>query len=66
MRPCADTAAQQAMAQGIQYLLNTQNPDGTWDEAEFTGTGFPGHFYIRYHLYRQYFPMMALGRYRQM
>ncbi|MGD1908036.1 MAG: squalene--hopene cyclase [Leptolyngbyaceae cyanobacterium] len=63
---CADTAAQQAMATGIHYLLTTQNPDGTWDEAEFTGTGFPGHFYIRYHLYRQYFPMMALGRYRQL
>lgn len=61
---CTDAAAQQAMKTGIQYLLTTQNPDGTWDEAEFTGTGFPGHFYIRYHLYRQYFPMMALGRYR--
>ena len=48
---------------GIQYLISTQNPDGTWDEEEFTGTGFPGHFYIRYHLYRQNFPLMALGRY---
>ncbi len=49
--------------QGVQYLINTQNTDGTWDEAEFTGTGFPQHFYIRYHLYRQNFPLMALGRY---
>ena len=49
---------------GVQYLLKTQNSDGTWDEAEFTGTGFPGHFYINYHLYRQHFPLMALGRYR--
>mgnify|MGYP006271332331 FL=1 len=48
---------------GMQYLICTQNPDGTWDEEEFTGTGFPQHFYIRYHLYRQHFPLMALGRY---
>lgn len=54
-----------AIEHGIQYLLDAQNADGTWDEAEFTGTGFPGHFYIRYHLYRQHFPLMALGRYRR-
>ena len=36
---------------------------GTWDEDAFTGTGFPNHFYLRYHYYRHYFPMMALGRY---
>jgi squalene-hopene/tetraprenyl-beta-curcumene cyclase len=35
----------------------------TWDEPAATGTGFPNHFYLRYHLYRHYFPMMALGRY---
>ncbi len=63
---CADAAAHRAMATGVEYLLTTQKPDGTWDETEFTGTGFPGHFYIRYHLYRQNFPMMALGRYRQL
>jgi squalene-hopene/tetraprenyl-beta-curcumene cyclase len=50
---------------GIQYLLNTQTAEGTWQEAEFTGTGFPSHFYIRYHLYRHHFPLMALGRYRR-
>ncbi len=48
---------------GVQYLLDTQRPDGTWDEPEFTGTGFPRVFYLRYHLYRHYFPLMALGRY---
>jgi squalene-hopene/tetraprenyl-beta-curcumene cyclase len=37
----------------------------TWDEPVATGTGFPNHFYLRYHLYRHYFPMMALGRYLQ-
>jgi squalene-hopene/tetraprenyl-beta-curcumene cyclase len=51
---------------GIQYLLNTQAADGTWQEEAFTGTGFPSHFYIRYHLYRHHFPLMALGRYRRM
>jgi squalene-hopene/tetraprenyl-beta-curcumene cyclase len=40
------------------------SPTGmTWDEKQFTGTGFPNYFYLRYHLYRHYFPMMALGRY---
>jgi hypothetical protein len=38
-------------------------PNGRWDEPQFTGTGFPGDFYIKYHLYQQVFPMMALGRY---
>jgi squalene-hopene/tetraprenyl-beta-curcumene cyclase len=57
--------AKAAIDRGIQYLIDTQKADGTWDEAEFTGTGFPGHFYIRYHLYRQHFPLMALGRYGQ-
>jgi squalene-hopene/tetraprenyl-beta-curcumene cyclase len=55
-----------AVERGIKYLIATQNPDGTWDEDEFTGTGFPQHFYIRYHLYRQHFPLMALGRYETM
>ena len=50
---------------GIQYLLNTQKPDGTWDELYFTGTGFPKHFFIRYHNYRNCFPLMALGQYLQ-
>ena len=54
-----------AVARGIQHLLDTRNADGSWDEAEFTGTGFPSVFYLRYHLYRLYFPLMALGRYRE-
>ncbi len=48
---------------GIAWLASTQRPDGTWDEPQFTGTGFPGHFYINYHLYRLVFPVSALGRY---
>ncbi len=48
---------------GIGYLLRNQQPDGSWEEAYFTGTGFPKHFYIRYHNYRNCFPLMALGQY---
>lgn len=48
---------------GIQYLLKTQKPDGSWEETQFTGTGFPKHFFIRYHNYRICFPLMALGQY---
>jgi squalene-hopene/tetraprenyl-beta-curcumene cyclase len=48
---------------GVGHLLAEQCSDGTWDEAEFTGTGFPQHFYLRYHLYCQHFPLTALGRY---
>jgi squalene-hopene/tetraprenyl-beta-curcumene cyclase len=50
---------------GVEYLLRTQNPQGRWDEEHYTGTGFPGHFMIRYHLYRDCFPLQALGRYHQ-
>ncbi|MFA4903471.1 MAG: squalene--hopene cyclase [Desulfobaccales bacterium] len=50
---------------GVDYLVKTQNSSGRWDEEEFTGTGFPNHFMIRYHLYRDCFPLMALGTYLQ-
>ncbi|MEH2207483.1 MAG: squalene--hopene cyclase [Nostoc sp.] len=53
-----------AIERGIGYLVATQKPDGTWFEADFTGTGFPCHFYLKYHLYQQYFPLIALGRYQ--
>jgi squalene-hopene/tetraprenyl-beta-curcumene cyclase len=53
-----------AIERAIEHLLDTQRPDGGWDEEPFTGTGFPGHFYLRYWMYRDYFPLMALGRYR--
>jgi len=51
------------VGRGVQWLVETQRPDGTWDEPQFTGTGFPGDFYINYHLYRIVFPVSALGRY---
>ena len=46
---------------GVGFLVDTQRPNGTWDEELFTGTGFPGDFYINYHLYRHTFPLTALG-----
>jgi squalene-hopene/tetraprenyl-beta-curcumene cyclase len=52
-----------ATERGIRWLAETQRDDGTWDEPWFTGTGFPGDFYINYHLYRLAFPVSALGRY---
>ncbi len=57
------TFARVAIERGVDYLLETQQPDGTWNESEFTGTGFPGHFYLKYHLYQQFFPLIALSRY---
>jgi squalene-hopene/tetraprenyl-beta-curcumene cyclase len=51
-----------AVTRGIQYLLLTQEENGTWDEPEFTGTGFPRVFYLRYHYYPIYFPLLALSQ----
>jgi squalene-hopene/tetraprenyl-beta-curcumene cyclase len=59
--PRADVTA--ATERGIAFLVDTQQADGSWDEPSFTGTGFPGDFYINYHLYRLVFPISALGRY---
>ncbi|HEX3849346.1 MAG TPA: squalene--hopene cyclase, partial [Polyangiaceae bacterium] len=52
-----------AVQQGVEWLLARQTDEGSWTEKQFTGTGFPRHFYLRYHMYRHYFPLMALGRY---
>ncbi|MFI5805190.1 squalene--hopene cyclase [Streptomyces sp. NPDC051561] len=52
-----------ATERGVAFLTETQLPDGSWDEPYFTGTGFPWDFSINYHLYRQVFPLTALGRY---
>ena len=51
------------VARGIEYLIRNQKADGTWDEEQFTGTGFPKYFMIKYHIYRNCFPLMALGKY---
>ncbi|MCO6458672.1 MAG: squalene--hopene cyclase, partial [Pirellulaceae bacterium] len=52
-----------AVRRGVQWLIDQQRADGSWNETEFTGTGFPRVFYLRYHLYPQYFPLLALGQY---
>jgi squalene-hopene/tetraprenyl-beta-curcumene cyclase len=60
-------ASDDSVRKGIKWLVDQQlksgTEEGSWMEKEFTGTGFPNHFYLRYHLYRHYFPLMALGRF---
>jgi squalene-hopene/tetraprenyl-beta-curcumene cyclase len=51
-----------AVVRGVRFLAQSQQPDGTWEESQFTGTGFPRVFYLRYHYYPIYFPLMALSR----
>ncbi len=51
-----------AIEQGVKFLLKAQKLDGSWDEPEWTATGFPSHFYLRYEYYRLYFPLLALAR----
>ncbi len=51
-----------AVIRGIRFLALTQEEDGAWEEAEFTGTGFPRVFYLRYHYYPIYFPLLALAQ----
>ena len=63
-----------SVAKGVRWLIERQLPDGSWDEsmgegatrqAVVTGTGFPRVFYLAYHLYRNYFPLLALTDYRK-
>jgi squalene-hopene/tetraprenyl-beta-curcumene cyclase len=62
----ADGPASDTVARGVRHLVETQAADGQWEEAAFTGTGFPRDFMLKYHLYRNYWPMWALGRYRRL
>jgi squalene-hopene/tetraprenyl-beta-curcumene cyclase len=52
----------EALSRGVRWLVDTQREDGSWNEPQYTGTGFPSDYYINYHLYRLVFPVMALGR----
>ncbi len=61
----ASDTRSESVAKGIAYLLKTQRHDGSWDEPEYTGTGFPRVFYLMYHLYRDYFPLIALTAYKK-
>jgi len=60
----AGAAGSELAVRAVDWLSATQRDDGDWNEESFTGTGFPGDFIIRYHLYRIVWPMIALGRYR--
>jgi squalene-hopene/tetraprenyl-beta-curcumene cyclase len=59
----AGEARSRAVQAGIDYLVTTQQPNGDWHEDQFTGTGFPKVFYLKYHMYSHYFPLMALAKY---
>jgi squalene-hopene/tetraprenyl-beta-curcumene cyclase len=54
-----------ALKRGIEYLIRTQNPDGSWTEEETTGTGFPKVFYLKYDIYRNAWPLLALATYKK-
>lgn len=60
-----DDAESNAVRRGIRYLLRTQHEDGSWSEAQWTGTGFPEVFYLKYHMYPVYFPTLALAMYSE-
>jgi squalene-hopene/tetraprenyl-beta-curcumene cyclase len=54
-----------SLVRGVEYLIRTQNPDGSWSEEEITGTGFPKVFYLKYDMYRNAWPLLALATYRK-
>lgn len=62
----AGEADNRAVARGIQWLAAMQREDGEWQEMPYTAVGFPRVFYLRYHGYRRYFPLLALARYRRL
>jgi squalene-hopene/tetraprenyl-beta-curcumene cyclase len=62
----AGTVDHPAVERGIKYLLATQDAEGLWSERDYTGTGFPRVFYLRYHGYPKYFPLWALARFRNL
>ncbi|MBE7502923.1 MAG: squalene--hopene cyclase [Verrucomicrobiales bacterium] len=55
-----------SLLRGLEYLTRTQNPDGSWSEDETTGTGFPKVYYLKYDMYRNSWPLLALATYRQL
>ncbi|MFN0167112.1 MAG: squalene--hopene cyclase [Bryobacteraceae bacterium] len=61
----AGDTTSESIRRGVDYLVKTQRPDGGWDEELATGTGFPMVFYLTYHYYRHYFPLMALAGFQK-
>jgi squalene-hopene/tetraprenyl-beta-curcumene cyclase len=55
-----------SLERGIEYLIRSQSSDGSWEEAETTGTGFPRVFYLKYDMYRNAWPLLALATYRKL
>jgi squalene-hopene/tetraprenyl-beta-curcumene cyclase len=62
----AGEVASPEVERGVRYLEEVQAPDGSWAEEHYTAVGFPRVFYLRYHGYRQFFPVWALARYRNL
>ncbi len=62
----AGEAHHPAVSRGVTYLQATQKPDGEWDELPYTAVGFPRVFYLRYHGYKLFFPLLAIARYRNL
>ena len=62
----AGEAAHPAVARGIAWLSAVQKGDGEWDEEPYTAVGFPRVFYLRYHGYKLFFPLMAMARFRNL
>ena len=64
---CAfDDPQRSSIQRGIEYLVSTQNPNGSWTEHETTGTGFPKVYYLKYDMYRNAWPLLALATYRKL
>ena len=69
----ANDTRSDSVAKGVRWLTEQQTEDGSWDEqvpgrngeSYYTGTGFPRVFYLGYHLYKQYFPLLALTTYQK-
>jgi squalene-hopene/tetraprenyl-beta-curcumene cyclase len=58
--------ARKSIRRGIEWLISNQAADGSWPEPDTTGTGFPRVFYLKYDMYRNNWPLLALADYRRL